>query len=296
MTVACTPAHEPRGRLHAYGQGPPDPVTLFSLHPYSASGPRTFVEAMMTMTKNAAAKAAIRTRQRATGETYLQARAALEAEKVAAVWARRWNDALKQGEKPPHHQAWLDRAHTYAEMTVEESSFLIGQGLTPAQYTNRAMENRLSTTMLAYPVVVAPLVLNGRVHPQGFTVVRFVGRPPTSPGELDVSTDTAVALRIVQHQWAKACAAIGWGLHGDGGGRRRPDLVGVQPVTVVDGVTCWMLTMDVADDRTMAVDLHEWQDKLAAALGVPLVAFGASPDEEGRMNAFVGDLPAHMRV
>jgi hypothetical protein len=113
-----------------------------------------------------------------------------------ARWIQRWADALKQGEKPPHLQYGAvkrERLSPTQELVYEP--FLVGQGLSPAQYFGKSMRERLSTTLKAAPFV-AVIGLTGRLaaaagrledgmrHAQGFCVVHSATPIPTNPADI----------------------------------------------------------------------------------------------------------------
>lgn len=117
----------------------------------------------------------------------------MEKASYEARWAQRWTDALKQGEKQPHLQyAAIKREKLGPNIEVTYEPFLVGQGLSPAQFFSKDMCKRILTTLKAAPfltVVGITGALAGNLgpgirHGQGFAVVHASTAIPSNPAEI----------------------------------------------------------------------------------------------------------------
>ena len=110
-----------------------------------------------------------------------------------ARWAQRWTDSLKQGEKQPHLQyGAIKREKLGQTIEVSYEPFLVGQGLSPAQFFSKNMCDRIRTTLKGAPFltvvgITGPLAGNlgpGIRHAQGFAVVHSSTALPSNPAEI----------------------------------------------------------------------------------------------------------------
>lgn len=109
-----------------------------------------------------------------------------------ARWAQRWTDSLKQGEKQPHLQYGAIKREKLGNIELTYEPFLVGQGLSPAQFFSKDMCKRILTTLKAAPfltVVGITGALAGNLgpgvrHGQGFAVVHAATALPSNPAEI----------------------------------------------------------------------------------------------------------------
>ena len=110
-----------------------------------------------------------------------------------ARWGRRWADALKMGEKPPHLQyGAIKRERLNPSTEVVYEPFLVSQGLSPTQFFQKDMRTRIVTTMKAAPFLTTIGITGalagglgpGIRHGQGFAVVHSDSPIPANPAEI----------------------------------------------------------------------------------------------------------------
>lgn len=117
----------------------------------------------------------------------------MEKASYEARWTQRWTDSLKQGEKQPHLQyAAIKREKLGPNIEVAYEPFLVGQGLSPAQFFSKNMCDRIRTTLKGAPfltVVGITGALAGNLgpgirHAQGFAVIHSSIALPSNPAEI----------------------------------------------------------------------------------------------------------------
>ena len=116
----------------------------------------------------------------------------MEKASYEARWTQRWTDALKQGEKQPHLQYGAIKREKLGSIEVTYEPFLVGQGLSPAQFFSKDMCKRILTTLKAAPFltvvgITGPLAGGlgpGIRHGQGFAVVHAPAAIPSNPAEI----------------------------------------------------------------------------------------------------------------
>lgn len=109
-----------------------------------------------------------------------------------ARWAQRWTDALKQGEKQPHLQYGAIKRDKIGHVELTYEPFLVGQGLSPAQFFSKNMVDRIRTTLKAAPFLTV-IGITGNLagnlgpgvrHGQGFAVVHSPAPISANPADL----------------------------------------------------------------------------------------------------------------
>lgn len=116
----------------------------------------------------------------------------MEKASYEARWVQRWTDALKQGEKQPHLQYGAIKREKLGNIEISYEPFLVGQGLSPAQFFSKNMCDRIRTTIKGAPFltvvgITGPLAGNlgpGIRHAQGFAVVHAPTPPATNPADI----------------------------------------------------------------------------------------------------------------
>lgn len=121
--------------------------------------------------------------------------ARLEELEIITRWAKRWEDLLKVGARPPVLQyPFRKDAKLDATTVMHSQPFLVKQGLDPFEFFHPQIKKGLATTLKAAPFVTvtgypAAGYRDGERHPQGFTVIWSEKPVPTSPSNLSPAGD-----------------------------------------------------------------------------------------------------------